>query len=372
MRPNVIVGMGYAGQMAALRLRRGLPQVPLVVVDPRDRFVQRVQLHQLAAGQAIPAPAIGAMADALGARWVQDRAVGLDAGRRVLRLASGAVLPYDQLLVTLGSRSRPCGTAVTLDAPDTVRALARRLTPGRSVAVLGAGFTGVELAAELAEAPRPVALFGPLLPGLSDAARRHARAHLEALGVRLDPRRVQPVDGGVQVGTCHERFDEVVACTGFQAPAFARDADLPVDALGRARVDATLQCRPGVWFAGDAARVERPDGSPYRMACAVAMPMGAHAADNLVRQARGQDPRPFDLGQPLQCLSLGRREALVQPTTLDDRPRQDRVWTGLRARALKEFLVRMVVGLPQAERRLGRPLYAWPTLGAEAAWAEAS
>jgi NADH dehydrogenase FAD-containing subunit len=49
----VVLGAGYAGLGAAKRAARRLPRAQVTLVNATDRFVERVRLHQLAAGQPI-------------------------------------------------------------------------------------------------------------------------------------------------------------------------------------------------------------------------------------------------------------------------------------------------------------------------------
>src|SRR5579863_2181640 len=53
----VVLGGGYAGTMAALRLAgRGRGRVRVTLIDSKDSFVQRLRLHQVAAGQEVASP----------------------------------------------------------------------------------------------------------------------------------------------------------------------------------------------------------------------------------------------------------------------------------------------------------------------------
>ena len=53
----VVVGGGYAGTIAALRVAgRARRRASVTLVDPRESFVQRLRLHQVATGQSISAP----------------------------------------------------------------------------------------------------------------------------------------------------------------------------------------------------------------------------------------------------------------------------------------------------------------------------
>jgi NADH dehydrogenase FAD-containing subunit len=95
------------------------------------------------------------------------------------------------------------------------------------------------------------------------------------------------------------------------------------------------------------------------MGCVSALPMGAHAGENAVRLLRGEEPAPFDMAFTIRCVSLGRKDGLVQFVTGDDRP-LDRVWTGRRAALVKELICRLTLAVVRWELRAGLRLYRWP------------
>ncbi|HEX7239775.1 MAG TPA: FAD-dependent oxidoreductase [Longimicrobiaceae bacterium] len=383
-RGVVILGGGYAGMVAAARLARrdgGGAQVTLV--DARPHFHQRIRFHETLAGAA---PATLPFAPALarrGVRFVQGRVESLDAAlaRVAGRTAEGAPfeLGYDHLVLALGSRTRAAVPGVAehalrLDDPATLREAAGRLArlaaAGGRVLVAGGGLTGIEAATEVA-ARFPglrvaLATAGRLGDGYAPRAELHFRARLEELGVELrEGAVVREVDadrawleGGESLPS-----DLVVWCGGFEAPPLAREAGLPTDACGRVRVDSALRVpgHPGVWAAGDAAVAEGPAG-PLRMGCVSALPLGAHAGTNVRRALRGEEPEPFGMAFALRCVSLGRRDGLVQFTAGDDAPRE-RVWTRRPAALVKETICRMTMNVVRGELRTGLPLYRWPRPG---------
>ena len=78
------------------------------------------------------------------------------------------------------------------------------------------------------------------------------------------------------------------------------------------------------------------------MACATAMPMGAHAAEQVLRQHRGEAASELRFAAAMLCVSLGRGEGLIQLLTAEDRPRA-RVVRGRAAAVIKEAICRMTV-----------------------------
>jgi NADH dehydrogenase len=381
----VILGAGYAGQMTAARLAHKRLPVRITVVDPSPVFVERIRLHQVAAGQPQPTLPMRSLLPR-GVDWIQARAGRIDAEQRVVHLDGDAggsgdsdgappALRYDVLVYALGSgddldavpgarrfaRSLGSPAAASAIAAD-VPALAAR---GGSVVVVGGGLTGIEAAAELAERHPGLRVTlvtsGQLGAGLHERGRAHLAAVFDRLGViRREHAQVAAVEGGrVRLADGSAiGFDLCLWSAGFRVPALARSSGLPCDDRGRVEVDATLRVRgrDDVFAAGDAAVIA--GGPELRMACAVAMPMGVHVAEEIARRVRAESPRRFRFAYVTQCISLGRRDALVQVVDAGDRPTA-RIFRGRTARWIKEAICRYTVWMIRAERR-GLPLFHWP------------
>jgi NADH dehydrogenase FAD-containing subunit len=392
-RPRVLVlGGGYAGMLAAARASRG-GRAEVTLLDARDRFTQRIRLHEMLAGSEPDAPRYAPLLARRGIRFVQGRAERLDPGRASVtgRTADGARLElgYDWLVLALGSRTADgvpgaAEHAVRLDDPAEVRAAGVRVgelaASGGRVLVVGGGLTGVESAAELAERfpglRVALATAGSLDEGYAPAAAAHLRGRLAALGVEVrEHAAVREVEAGrawLDDGTA-EDFALCLWCGGLQAPALAWDAGFATDACGRVRTDAALRVpgHPRVLAAGDAAAVAGADGRALRMACASALPTGAHAGANVARLLRGAEAEPFRFGFVARCVSLGRRGAVVQWVAPDDAPR-GRVWTGRSAVLTKEAICRATLFVVRSEVGAGLPLYRWPGPGRTPAAREAA
>lgn len=377
----LIVGGGYAGLTVAARLAEGAgSNAAVTLVDARAEFSQRIRLHELLAGRRVRSFGYERLLQRRGIRFVQAFAEYLDPdlGRLIVRTAEGVreELPFDHAVLALGSRTatRVPGVAehaVRLDEPHLVRQAGLRLlglarTGGR-VLVVGSGLSGIETAAELAERYPglrvTLAGSGRLGEQFSAAGAAHFRARLAVMNVEvLEGARVEGLETGNAClrGGARVPFDLCVWTAGFSAPSLAREAGLAVDMDGRAQVDAALRSasHPYLFVVGDAARALR-DGVPLRMSCAAAMPMGGHAGENLCRVLRGETPLPFRFGFSARCVSLGRKDALLQFVNGDDSPREQ-VWTGRKARWMKELICRATFSLPQWELNLGRTLYRSP------------
>ena len=312
----VIVGGGAGGLPLATALgdrygRDGPVQVTLF--DRNATHVWKPLLHEVAAGR-MDADAHDldylAIAHWHGFRFRQGALAGLDRARREVTLAAVAgpdgeeilprrTLPYDTLVICVGSVGNDFGVPgaaqhpISLDTLDDAERFHRRLlavcvrADGRAaggeaarvdIVIIGAGATGVELAAEIRQTTRAHAGYGldhldpardiritlieaspRILPPLSERVAAAAAELLAKLDVdvRTGQRVTEVAAGGVR--TADGTFlpaDLIVWAAGIMAPAVLRDLDgLEANRANQLVVTATLQSTrdPDVFAFGDCA-----------------------------------------------------------------------------------------------------------------------
>jgi NADH:ubiquinone reductase (H+-translocating) len=294
----VVVGAGYAGLSTALRLARqagGRARVELV--DGRAEHQLITRLHEVAAGRLASAAAavpLGMLLAGTGIRLQRAWVEGIDLEHGQVTTSAG-LLNYDTLVLAPGSRTDyrgvPGAAELALPLRTLEDALRLRETFGNSrraariggaergseltFLVVGGGYTGIELAAELASrsgrrAPRMrIGLLevGPrLLPGGDGWLAREAVAGLERLGVQLflGLPALSVEAGGVQVQNGEVEARQVVWATGVRAPRLLAGSGLHVGHDGRALVDSGLAAigHSEVLVLGDAAAAA--DGTDHR------------------------------------------------------------------------------------------------------------
>ncbi|MCP3767184.1 MULTISPECIES: NAD(P)/FAD-dependent oxidoreductase [unclassified Streptomyces] len=352
----VVIGGGYAGVMAANRLTLR-DDVTVTLVNPRPDFVHRVRLHQLVGGSD---GAVIAYQDVLAERVrpVVDTVTRIDAAERRVTLAADGTLDYDYLIYAVGSGSAEPSVpgAAGFAYPIATLEEARRLRPAldaapatATVTVAGAGPTGIETAAELAEAGRTVTLVcgGVLGPYLHARGRRSVAKRLAELGVTVldgSGAKVTAVTrDAVRLADGRELPSGVTVWTvGFRVPDLAARSGLSTDAVGRLLTDETLTSVDDarVVAAGDAAA---PSGLPLRMSCLNAMPLGARAADTVLSRLAGEQPQNLRQSFYAQCVSLGRSAGVYQFADRSDAAVWLHIGGGLGAR-VKELVCR---GIPE-------------------------
>jgi NADH dehydrogenase len=364
----VILGAGYAGVTCAVRLARksrGQP-VEITLVNGTDRLVERIRLHEQAAGRRPPEHDLRGLLRGTGVALRVGWVTAIDLETRTVSLGDEP-LGWDRLVLALGSRTDVDGVpgirehAFTLDATSTARlaaevpAVAAR---GGRVVVIGGGLTGIEAATELAERHPSLKVVlltrGRVAEGWSEAARTHLLRTFTRLGIELREGASVTSIAADRVETSHGAvpFDLCVWSVGFAAPSLAREAGLAVNERGQVLLDPMLRSisHPHVYAAGDVACPVEPPGDPMPMGCKSAGPTGAHVADDLARLLAGKPERPFDYAVPLYCVSLGRRDALVQTTGPGGAP-TGRVLTGRLAVWIKELICKGTIWILHLERR---------------------
>jgi len=380
----IVLGAGYTGATAAGRLARRLHRedVAITLVNAEPDFVERVRMHQLAAGQDVGLRPLGAMFAGTGVALRIGKVTAADVERRTVTVldANGAEeLAYDSLVYALGSGWNPQGVPGTTEhahdiagRPGALRLRERLagLDAGQPVVVVGGGLTGVEAATEIAES-RPdldVALVarGGLGDWLSPKGRRHLRKVCDGLGITVHERTavtgveadgVTTTDGGsVPAGV-------TVWATGFAVHPIAKATTLQVTSTGQIVVDGTMRSvsHPDVYAVGDAAMVRGPGDKPLRMSCASGVPSAWQSADAIAARLTGGKVPNTPLRYFNQCISLGRREGLIQYVTADDRAVRSAL-TGRFAALYKELVCKgaawgvanPTLGIPTRRRRVVR------------------
>ncbi|MGH3765006.1 MAG: NAD(P)/FAD-dependent oxidoreductase [Pseudonocardiaceae bacterium] len=358
----VVLGAGYAGLTAANRIAHQVRHAQVTLVNARAQFVERIRLHQIAAGQQPREHALRERLRGAGVELVIGRVQAIDPDRRQVSLDNDTVgsdtVCYDTLVYALGSAADTGSVAgvaehaLTVADLDSARELRKRvpdLAAERGVlAVVGGGLTGIETATELAEtySELRVHLVTVGRPGawLSARGRAHVHRVFDRLGIEVHTgamvtrvrRDVVVLADGRTLGA-----GLTVWATGFVVPALAAQSGLSVDGHGRILVDQTLRSRshPEIYAVGDSATAHRAGGQELRMACGTALPTGQCAADAIAARLTGREPRPLKFRYVIQCISLGRRDGLIQFVHADDSP-HEMVLTGRSAARFKELVVR--------------------------------
>jgi NADH:ubiquinone reductase (H+-translocating) len=339
MHEILILGAGYTGLGATTALAgrlRGRDDIHITLVNPQTRFTERLRLHQIAAGEELADLQIPDRLAGTGVQFVAGWVTGIDADAQTVRIDDDTVLRYNTLVYALGSVADTDTVpgadefAYTLNSPQDAAALAEqmgRLGDG-AVVVAGAGLTGIESAAEIAEQhpDADVVLLSRHEPGSMMGEKARARLHegLARLGVKIragvDIVKVM-ADGVALADGEVVPARAVLWTTGVRVSPLAAAAGLQVDHRGRIITDEFLRSvsHPNVYAVGDSAAIRQSYGVVHGT-CQSGIPTSVHAAASIARELKGKQPKPFRFGYVHQPVSLGRHDAVIQFTHADDSP----------------------------------------------------
>ncbi len=357
----VIAGGGFGGAMAARELERIMPKqsARLTLVNDVNFMLYTPFLPEAAAGTLEPRHVVTPLREILDRTYLRLGAIsGHDPEARTVELRTrdgeSEWLPYDQLLLALGSVSRvlpvpglaehAVGFKTLADAiwlrnhvVETLEAANASEDPARRDELLtyvfvGGGYAGLEALAELqdfaADAmesyPRArlhgmrwvlVEAAGRVLPeidsGLADYALRELRGR--GIDIRLETTLEEVGVDSARLSNGETLPTRTVVWTAGVAPhPSLRQLNLPLDERGRVPVDDHLRVRgsDSVWAVGDCAAAPAPDGGFYPPTAQHAVRQGPVAARNIAAELGVGTARPFAYRGNASFVNLGRYKAV--------------------------------------------------------------
>lgn len=345
MHQLVIAGGGFAGMWAALVAAReaamagGEMAITLIAREPW--LTVRPRLYEVFT-DAFRAP-LAPTLEPLGVRLELGEVEAIDSNARTLQMSTpeGEVraLSFDRLVLATGSVQQPLPVpgaaahghdvdtfagAQRFDAALKIRLAALPVGQALNVVVVGGGFTGIELAAEMRR--RIAAHAGPAVaaaarvhllergatlgPSLGTGPAPAIAAAMTATGVEVHTGvTVDAIAADAVTLTDGRRLpaDLIVITTGLRAQSLAASLPGECDEAGRARVDAQLRvpAAPAVFVAGDVAHARVDASHVALMSCQHAVPMGKCAGYNAARDLLGLPLRDYAQPDYVTCLDLG-------------------------------------------------------------------
>ena len=358
----LIVGAGFAGIAAARVLKRA--DVEILLVDRRNHHIFQPLLYQVATAVLSPAE-IAAPIRQLEAKQknlsvLLGEIKGINPGARSVEAVCPGIgarkLEYDFLVIATGMRPSYFGhdefarfapglkslnDAETIrtkilsafelaEATDDEKERARQMT----FVLVGAGPTGVELAASIAQLvsvtlrnnfrridpaeSRILLLDGGarILPTFAESLSRKAAKRLAKLGVEVSTGvRVEKVDDqGVIAAGVGIPSATVLWTAGVSASPVVKMLGTKTDRAGRAFVSAFMEIpeAPNVFVAGDAATMNQ-DGHPVPGVAQAAIQQGRFVGHVIANRLRGRrDGRPFRYRNKGSMAVVGKNFAILE------------------------------------------------------------
>ncbi|MGQ0384359.1 MAG: NAD(P)/FAD-dependent oxidoreductase [Gammaproteobacteria bacterium] len=356
-RPQVvIVGAGFGGLTVAKGLGRAPVDVTLIDRQNHHRF--QPLLYQVATAGLSPAeiawPVRHLLRNQRNARVLMGQVTAVDPARRVVMLGDGPV-SWDWLVLATGATHGYFGHdewaphAPGLKDLDDATSIRRRLLLAferaeiatspeltrklLTIAIVGGGPTGVELAGAIAELARRALAAdfraidptrarillieaGPrLLPNFPEALSCYTGRALARLGVEV--RLGRPVTDcsaeGVAIGEERIPAATILWAAGVSASPAARWLGIAGDRAGRLPVEPDLTA-PGhdhIYVIGDAAVAKDARGAPLPGIAPVAKQQGGYVARSIAAHLAGISPEPFAYADRGLLATIGRKCAVI-------------------------------------------------------------
>jgi NADH dehydrogenase len=360
----VIIGGGFGGLSAALKLKRVPVQVTLI--DRCNYHLFQPLLYQVATGSLSPANIAEPLRNILkrhqNTRVLLAEATQIDVANRRVVLSDGSI-DYDTLIVATGSSHQyfghdewekfAPGLKTIEDATDMRRrillafeAAEREPDPAKlrawmTFVIVGAGPTGAELAGALGEIAndtlrhnfrdidpaqaRIILVEGagrvlpPYPPQLSEAARRmlvHLGVIIRTGASVID---IQERSVTIREGDHTEEIPTrtILWAAGVLGSALGRllcqQAGVPHDKAGRVIVEPDLSVpgHPEIFVIGDLANYSHQTGQPLPGVAQPAIQQGRYVANLLARRLRGKQTRPFHYFDKGNMATIGRGAAVA-------------------------------------------------------------
>ena len=343
MKNVIVIGAGFAGLWAALGAARRLDELGISPDEVTVTMVNRDAWHAIRvrnyendiSDARVP---LAGLLGPVDIRLVIGEATSIDVAARSVTVkteAGGETLSYDQLVVASGSRLHmPEIAGLTtygffIDTWEQADTLRRHLAalPGHeagsgrdTVLIVGAGLTGVEIACEMPDRLRALAIAGGrvILVDSQDHIGSDMGSEgvpviaeaLSALGVETRTSvTVTAIDaqGATLADGSRVEADTVVWTGGVKPSALAALVPAARDEAGRLKVDSFMRVEglDGVFAAGDVAAAPVDENHSTVMSCQHGRPMGRFAGRNVVSNLVGEPMHTLNFGPYNTCLDLG-------------------------------------------------------------------
>lgn len=334
-----ILGGGFGGLHTALRLSQ-LPwqssQKPeIVLVDQSDRFLFSPLLYELLTGELQTweiAPPFEELLQNTGVRFCQSLVSEIDIDEQKVHLHNSQEIPYDRLVLALGGETpldlvpgasshaypfRSVADAYNLE--ERLRVLEESPADKIRVAIVGGGYSGVELACKLADRLkergrfRLVELSDQILRTSPEFNREAARKALDARGVFIDlETKVESItqdsislDYKNQVDTIP--VDLVIWTVGTRVSPVVKNLPLKQNQRGQITTTATLQVvdHPEIFALGDLADSHDIEGQQVPATAQAAFQQADYTAWNIWATLSDRPLLPFRYQQLGEMMTLG-------------------------------------------------------------------
>ena len=327
MKKVVIIGGGYAGVYALKELSKN-KDIHITLLDKHTYHNLQPEVYDFIANKAdfadvtIDLSTLCAGFNHPNLHFYNKRVINCDFEKKVVICSNKEAFEYDYLLLAMGARTNFPKSIEGLNNTDDIKKLHRALHFKQSfeidmfakienemqkcedshIVVVGAGLSGVEIAAEMAHFSTKffksgqfacdnmrislISGSGEILPGMNETIVQMSRKRLEDLGINIIT--------GAHMDSCDEQcvhlsngnklpYSFIIFAGGIEAANLTSKFNLPKNKKGQLLVDEYLQVKnlSGVFAAGDVSVIHDDKGEPMPPNVTVARESGTIAAKNI-------------------------------------------------------------------------------------------
>lgn len=334
-----ILGGGFGGLYTALRLSQlpwEKPQRPeIILVDQNDRFVFAPLLYELLTGELQTweiAPPFEEILASTGVRFTQAAVAGINIDERRVQLHDGPEFSYDRLVLALGGETpldripgaaeyaipfRTLANAYHLE--ERLRILEESDQDKIRVAIVGGGYSGVELACKLAERLgergrlRLIELTDLILRSSPDFNREVAQRALDDRNVWIDLETAVESIGADTISLLYKGqvdsipVDLVLWTVGIGVSPIVRSLPFKQNQRGQLTTTSTLQVldHPEIFALGDLADCRDAEGQQVPSTAQAAFQQSDYTAWNIWASLTGRPLLPFRYQHLGEMMTLG-------------------------------------------------------------------
>ena len=335
----VVIGGGFGGLTTALSLSRCKGRPPIILIEPRPRFVFLPLLYELLSGELEAwevAPSYDTLLSERGIVLINQFVDNIDLEREVVITSCGQVIHYGQLVIATGSKPDTFGIEGVQDHSftfnkyedvETIKKLinSQNVSKNQNLVIVGAGSTGVELAckiSDLIEDPSAITLIEAgerVLPQgksfnqeqIENALRR------KSIQVHLNTRVLKITENDLEIMNLNEPNPQPfllkhagVIWTAGVKPSIPDGLPQSILNNGRVLIDSSLKVigSKNVFCIGD---VALNLSNPYSGTAQVAMQQGKHLVKNLMALLKDEPLNSFEFLDRGEMLSMGIDQATI-------------------------------------------------------------
>ena len=340
-----ILGGGFGGLYTALRLNQ-LPwehgQKPeITLIDRQTNFVFTPLLYELITGEMQGweiAPPFAELFKGTDIRFVQGSVDWIDNQQKSVTLEDGTEIDYDRLVLALGCETpsesvsgvtehaipfRSLQDAYRLDAK--LRLLEASATEKIRIAIVGAGYSGVEVACKIADRLkergriRLIQSRDTILPEAPAFNRNAALKALEQRGIWVDLETTVSEITADSIGLIYKGTTDIIPVdivmwtVGNQVSPAISHFGLPLNSQGKITVTETLQVTnyPEIYALGDAAAILDLDGKSIPTTAQSALQQSDFVAWNVWSSLTDRPLLPFRYTNLGEMMALGNDNAVL-------------------------------------------------------------